>query len=186
MACCPTLETERLVLRPFRDDDLEAFTSVLTAEPVRRSLHLPDDVGREQAWREMALWLGQWQLRGTGNWAVEERATGRLVGRAGLHRPERPDWPGVEVGWTFHPEVWGRGYATEAGRRAVVYGFDTLRLHALYSVILPGNVASQRVAAKLGFRLVDERVLSHFPTQPHGIWRLLREEWTGVRDGPVP
>ncbi|MGH9039743.1 MAG: GNAT family N-acetyltransferase [Acidimicrobiia bacterium] len=172
MTACPTLTTDRLVLRPFRDEDLGPFTEVLRAEPVRASLLLPADIGPGRAFAEMAAWLGQWQLRGTGHWALEERHTGALVGRAGLHRPGWEDWPGVEVGWTLHPDHWGKGYATEAGAQAVAYAFGTLGLHEVFSVILPTNHRSQSVARRLGFTLVEERVLSFFPSRAHGIWRL--------------
>ncbi|MGH8896804.1 MAG: GNAT family N-acetyltransferase [Egibacteraceae bacterium] len=177
MSACPTLKTNRLVLRPFRESDLPAYTAVLQAEEVRAALHLPTDVGRERAWTEMALWLGQWELRGTGQWAVEEKGSGAFVGRAGLHYPERCDWPGIEVGWTLHPDHWGKGYATEAGARAIIYAFGKLEAKRLFSMILPENRRSIAVARRLGFRLVEERVLSHFPTMPHGIWRLSRREW---------
>lgn len=176
MSNCPTIETERLLLRPFKEADLDQYTAILKAPEVRASLHLPGDVGREQAWQQMASWLGHWELRGTGQWAVEERATGRFVGRAGLHRPERPDWPGVEVGWVLHPDQWGKGYATEAGRASVDYGFGPLGATELFSVILPENERSIEVARRLGFRLVREQVMSHFPASPHGIWRLDRPD----------
>jgi RimJ/RimL family protein N-acetyltransferase len=173
VSACPTLATERLILRPFSDNDLGAFTEVLRSPEVRASLHLPDDINREAAWNQMAAWLGQWQLRGTGHWAAELKATGEFLGRAGLHRPERPGWPGVEIGWVLHPRHWGHGYATEAGKAAVDYAFDVLGLPEVFSVILPENGASQAVAKRLGFTLIEERVLSHFPSMPHGIWRLL-------------
>lgn len=174
MSACPTLETERLILRPFREADLDAYTAVLQAEPVRASMHFPADVGRAQAWSSMAYFLGQWELRGTGNWALEEKATGAFVGRAGLHRPELADWPGIEVGWMLHPDRWGRGYATEAGARSIAYAFEQLGAAELFSVILPENHRSMAVARRLGFHLHEERVLSHFPSAPHGIWRLER------------
>jgi RimJ/RimL family protein N-acetyltransferase len=177
MPRCPRLETERLLLRPFSESDLDAYTAVLQSEPVRTSLGLSETVGRWDAWSQMAAWLGQWELRGTGQWAVEEKATGVFVGRAGLHHPAREDWPGVEVGWTLHPGYWGRGYATEAGQRAVQYAFAELDLPEVCSVILPENARSIAVARRLGFSLDDERVLSHFPSMPHGIWRLRRTEW---------
>lgn len=176
MSACPTRETARLVLRPFRESDLDAYTATLQSEPVRASLHLPDTIGRHDAWLQMAAWLGQWELRGTGQWAVEEKATGAFVGRAGLHHPARDDWPGVEVGWVLHPASWGRGYATEAGGAAIAYAFDDLGLDAVCSVILPENTRSIAVAERLGFRLAGERVLSHFPSMPHGIWWLHRED----------
>ncbi len=124
----------------------------------------------------MAAWLGQWELRGTGHWAVEERVTGAFVGRAGLHYPARQDWPGVEVGWTLHPHYWGYGYATEAGRRAVEYAFCDLDVAEVCSVILPENSRSIAVARRLGFSLREERILSHFPSMPHGIWWLSRAD----------
>jgi ribosomal-protein-alanine N-acetyltransferase len=174
MSACPVVETERLILRPFREDDLDGYTEVLQSAEVRASLHLPDDVGREQAWSGMALWLGQWELRGTGQWAVEARTTGEFLGRAGMHFPERADWPGIEIGWAFHPRAWGNGYATEAGKASVDYAFAHHDVDALYSVILPENTRSQAVAQRLGFTLFEMRVTSHFPDSPHGIWRLER------------
>jgi RimJ/RimL family protein N-acetyltransferase len=177
MTACPTLVTERLILRPFEEEDLDAYTGIFTSPEVRASLHLPDTYDRTDAWRSMALWRGQWELRGSGCFALEERATGRLVGQAGLNWPERPDWPGLEVGWTLNPADWGKGYATEAGAESIAYAFEVMGSAELFSVILPGNSASQAVARRLGFSLVDERVLSFFPEAAHGIWRLGRDEW---------
>jgi [ribosomal protein S5]-alanine N-acetyltransferase len=174
VSACPVVETERLRLRPFREDDVDAYSDILQTAEVRASLHLPDDVGRTQAWSQMASWLGQWELRGTGQWALEERATGAFVGRAGTHRPELLDWPGIEIGWVLHPRVWGTGYATEAGAASIAYAFAHHDVEALYSVILPENTRSQAVAGRLGFTLVETRVLSHYPSAPHGIWRLPR------------
>jgi [ribosomal protein S5]-alanine N-acetyltransferase len=157
------VETERLTLRPFRDDDVDAYTAVLQSPQVRASLHLPDHIGRYEAWLGMAQQLGQWELRGTGQWALEEKSSGTFVGRAGTHFPERADWPGIEVGWALHPDHWGKGYATEA------HDAD-----AVYSVILPENTASQAVARRLGFMPWEERAFSHFPEMTHVVWRLKR------------
>ena len=176
MTACPTLVTERLILRPFEESDLDDYVELALDPPVQRALRLSDTFGRSDAWRDMALWRGQWELRGSGQFAVEERASGRFVGRAGLHRPELPDWPGLEVGWALHSRYWGRGYATEAGAGAVAYAFQVMGAAELFSVILPDNGRSQAVARRLGFTLGDERVLSHHPA-PHGIWSLHRREW---------
>jgi RimJ/RimL family protein N-acetyltransferase len=176
MAACPTLRTERLVLRPFEETDLDPYFAVLRAPEVRRGLRTAAPPSRGDAWRSMALWLGQWELRGSGHWAVQV-ADGPLIGRAGLHRPEVADWPGLEVGWAFHPGVWGRGYATEAGRRAVDYAFEVLGADEVVSVILPDNHRSQQVAARLGLAWSEDRFLSTFPEEPHGIWRLPRPRW---------
>ena len=177
MGGCPTLETDRLILRPFEEADVVGYTAVLQSPEVRRSLHLPDDVGETLAWNQMASWRGQWELRGTGQWALEERATGAFVGRAGLHHPHMPGWPGVEVGWALHPDHWGKGFAAEAGARSVAYAFEELDLDRVVSVILPENDRSMAVARRLGFHLVAERVLPHFPAKAHGIWALERSAW---------
>ena len=176
MSACPTLRTERLVLRPFADADLDDYLALMNAPEVQRSLRMPAPLSRTDAWRSMAMWLGQWELRGSGHWALEVPG-GPVIGRAGLHRPEIADWPGLEVGWTLHPEWWGRGYATEAGRRALEYAFEDRGAEEVVSVILPGNHASQRVAARLGLTWSEDRVLSILPNEPHGIWRLSRRQW---------
>jgi RimJ/RimL family protein N-acetyltransferase len=177
MTACPTLVTERLILRPLEDSDLDAYTELFTQPEVRRALRLPDTYSRREAWSGMAQWRGQWELRGSGHFAVEERATGRFVGRAGLHRPEVHDWPGLEVGWALHPRYWGKGYATEAGAGSVAYAFEVVGADEVFSVILPENRRSQAVAGRLGLTLFEERVLSIYPDEPHGIWRLERQEW---------
>jgi RimJ/RimL family protein N-acetyltransferase len=114
-----------------------------------------------------------------------------LVGRAGLHRPEQDDWPGLEVGWALHPSWWGSGYATEAGVAALSYAFDVMGAAEVYSVILPENLRSQAVARRLGLSLVEERVLSSCPAAPHGICRIDRRAWSASprsrgRDGTGP
>jgi RimJ/RimL family protein N-acetyltransferase len=173
----PTLVTERLVMRPFREEDLDAYTAMLRSEPVRRALHLPDTVSREDAWQQMAAFSGQWHLRNHGPFALEERATGRFVGRAGPHRPERADWPGIEIGWTLDPSVWGRGYATEAGGAAIDWVFAHHNVDVLYSMILAENSASQAVARRLGFRPGTTKVWSFFTDAPHTAWELPRAVW---------
>lgn len=171
---CPTVETERLILRPLAEDDLDRYLEIHTTAEVRASLHLPDTFDRFDAWHQIAVWRGQWALRNSGNWAVESKATGELIGRAGTHRPERLEWPGLEVGWTFDPAHWGKGYATEAGRAAVAWGFANHSVDELVSCILPANQPSQAVAQRLGFTLREERTLPFFPEIPHGIWVLPR------------
>ena len=89
MSECPTLETDRLRLRPFVDDDVEAYFALYDTPEVRRLLHVADSFSRDDAWTHLALWRGQWALRGTGQWALERRDTGAFIGRAGSHLPER-------------------------------------------------------------------------------------------------
>lgn len=174
MGACPTLTTDRLVLRPFHEDDLDAYHAVIASDEVVAAL-ASGEVTRADAWQQMASFLGQWELRGHGQWALEERASGRMVGRAGLHHPERDEWPGLEVGWTLAPDAWGRGYATEAGRAALTYAFDVLDAPEVVSVIAPDNTRSQAVARRLGLAWVEDRTMAWFPDRPLGVWRLRRD-----------
>ena len=159
MFTCPTLETERLILRPFEERDVDAYTETLQSDIVRYSLRLPDTVGRYEAWLSMAQMLGQWALRNTGNWALERKTDGAFVGRAGPFRPERADWPGIEVGWTLHPDFHGQGYATEAGRAALAVAFDQAGYDEVWSLTATVNGPSRAVMERLGLR--------HVATQPH-------------------
>ncbi len=177
MSVCPTLTTDRLAMRPFRAADLDPLLAVMTTDGVRASLHLPVDFGRAQTWAQLTSFAGLWELKGLGQWALEERATGRFIGRAGLYWRPEPGWPGVEVGWALDPAVWGSGFATEAGSRAVRYGFEELGEDTLYSTILPGNTRSEAVATRLGFTPWEARMLPQFPSHDHMIWRLARAEW---------
>ncbi len=180
MSPCPTLTTERLVLRPFRADDLEPFFAAMSTDGVRASLHVPMDFSPADAWRTLSVLAGLWELKGFGQWALEERDTGRFIGRAGLHWRPDADWPGVEVGWMLDPGVWGSGYATEAAARAVRYGFEEVGEEALFSLILPENTRSQAVARRLGYEPGGERNLSFYPASPHVVWRLDRARWESV------
>ena len=87
-----------------------------------------------------------------------------------MHWPERADWPGIEIGWTLHPDHWGKGYATEAGAVARDYAFAHHDVDAIYSVILHENPASQAVARRLGSRRGRSARFASFPTMPHVIW----------------
>jgi RimJ/RimL family protein N-acetyltransferase len=134
----------------FRDSDTDAYAEMLADPEVMRFLGGGKPVSRIEAWRNMAMIVGHWHLRGYGMWAVEERESGELVGRVGCWRPE--GWPGIEVGWTLRRAYWGRGYATEAARASLDYGFEKLNLTRIISLIAPDNVASIRVAERLGER----------------------------------
>ncbi len=152
-----TLRTERLLLRPFREGDLDAYAEMYADAEVVRYIGEGKTLSRAEAWRNMAAVLGHWQLRGYGLWAVEECAGRVLVGRAGLKNPE--GWPGLEVGWMLRRVFWGRGFATEAGRAALDYAFTELNQEHVISLIQPGNAASVRVAERLGERPEGTMVL---------------------------
>jgi RimJ/RimL family protein N-acetyltransferase len=147
----PTLTTERLTLRGWRDDDLDAYAEITADPEVMR--FMGGALDRAATWREIALFAGHWDLRGFGLWVVERE--GALIGRVGLWQPE--GWPGLEVGWLLGKHAWGHGYATEAALATVGYAWDELGADRLISLIAPDNVASQRVAERLGMRSAGER-----------------------------
>ena len=146
-----TIETERLILRMFREEDLEPYAEMCADPDVMRYLGEGKPLSRSEAWRQMAMIVGHWRLRGYGLWAVEERATGALVGRIGCFNPE--GWPGFEIGWMLRKASWGRGYATEGARRTLEYVFTEMRRDHAISLIRPGNAASIRVAERIGEKL---------------------------------
>jgi RimJ/RimL family protein N-acetyltransferase len=165
----PTLETERLVLRGWRESDLEPYHALTSDPDVMRHLGGGEVMDREGTWRNIALILGHWVLRGFGFWAVEEKATGDFVGRVGLWQPE--GWPGLEVGWALVRRHWGRGIATEAGRASLGYAFGTLGMRRVISLILPENNRSIRVAERLGERHVRNIVKFNRDCLIYGIER---------------
>jgi RimJ/RimL family protein N-acetyltransferase len=96
-------------------------------------------------------WRAHWEAYGYGLWAVEERATGRFVGRIGLSHHRL--WPDdVEVGWALDPDVWGLGYATEGGSAALAHAFGELGVDRVVSIVDPANTASIAVMTRLGIR----------------------------------
>lgn len=144
-----TLETERLTLRMWRESDFEQYAQICADPDVMRFLG-GKSLSRLEAWRHLATLVGHWHLRGYGHWAVEEKESGRLIGRIGFLNPE--GWPAFELGWTLGRDFWGRGYATEGARRALLYAFKEMNKEHVISLIDPQNRSSIRVAERLGER----------------------------------
>jgi RimJ/RimL family protein N-acetyltransferase len=145
-----TLETDRLRLRPFREEDLDPYARTCADPEVMRYIGTGQTLSRTDAWRQMAFFLGHWELRGYGMWAAELKETGTCIGRIGLHRPEA--WPGLEVGWLLDRASWGHGLATEGAQEALDDAFTRLGADHVISVICPDNARSIRVAERLGER----------------------------------
>ena len=150
----PRLTTARLVLRGFDARDVDAYAAMMADPDVARYLGDGRPLARADAWRQLALVVGHWELRGFGLWAVVERATGTFLGRIGCYEPE--GWPGLEVGYVLARPAWGRGYATEGASAALRYAHEVLGRDRVVSLIQPENVASIRVAMRLGARPAGE------------------------------
>jgi len=148
MRAAPSLDTPRLRLRQFAAADLDDYAALCADAEVMRYLGDRGPLSREDAWRQLAMLVGHWTLRGYGMWAVEELATGAFVGRVGLHYPE--GWPEPELGWALARHYWGRGYALEAGTAALRIAFTMLRWPRAVSLIAPSNLRSIRLAERLG------------------------------------
>jgi RimJ/RimL family protein N-acetyltransferase len=153
----PELCTERLLMRPWRESDLDDYAAMSADPAVMRYIGQGKPVDRAEAWRAIALFVGHWALRGFGLWAVELREGESFVGRVGLWQPE--GWPGLEVGWVLARSHWGHGYATEAGDAAIQFAWDVVGAAEVISLIQPDNSASRRVAERLGMQLRGRQIL---------------------------
>jgi len=168
------IETSRLILRPIRWEDFDAWAAFMADPDATRFLGGVQP--RPVAWRTMMTMAGAWYLRQPSMLSVIEKATGRWVGRLG---PWMPDgWPGPEVGWGIIRECWGRGYAVEGATAAIDWAFEYFGWTEVIHSIAPGNQASQAVARKLGSR---NRGLGRLPPpiehEQIEIWGQTREEW---------
>jgi RimJ/RimL family protein N-acetyltransferase len=161
----PTLTTPRLTMRGWREDDAAAYAEMNADPEVMR--FMGGVIGAGESWRQLALFVGHWVLRGYGLWAVER--DGALIGRVGLWQPR--GWPGLEVGWLLARGAWGHGYATEAARASMEWAWSELGASQLISIIAPENVASVRVGERLGMHPLREDTLRGHRVVIHGIER---------------
>jgi RimJ/RimL family protein N-acetyltransferase len=155
MHSVPTIETERLILRPYRRDDFGPYSTLFADPEVTRFIGgVP--FSREQAWTRFLRQVGMWHYFGFGFFALQDRDTGQFIGEAGfhdLHRVLTPSLEGtMETGWALSPRSHGRGLATEAVSAALRWGdqqFPALRKTCIIDI---ENLASIRVASKLRFK----------------------------------
>ena len=173
----PTLTTERLVLRPFERSDLAALSAV-HAEPSFWWYPLRGPMSEADTAGFLDRVIGRYESDGFGVEALVERASGRLIGWAGLAVPHfLPEiLPAVEVGWRLSEPYRGRGLATEAGAAAVDWGFRHAGLERIVSIYEPENEASGRVMERLGFTYASSATAS-----PRGekvvVMELPRSRW---------
>lgn len=164
-----TVETTRLILRPFTPDDVAAYAEVRAKPEVVRFFPKTGETPAEVAARVIDVFATCWCEHGYGPWTVIERATGILRGHHGLRY--LPEFGETEILYMLDDAVWNRGYASEAAAAARDYAFDDLGLDRVMAIALPENLASIRVMEKTG--LVYER-MANFKGYRHRYYALDR------------
>jgi RimJ/RimL family protein N-acetyltransferase len=177
------IRTDRLVLRGWRNEDLEPFAR-LNADPYVMD-DFPARLDRQGSDELVRRLRAHWVEFGFGLWAVEVPGVAPFVGFAGLAEPgfTAPFRPCVEVGWRLAHEFWGQGYATEGARAGLAFAFERLRLDEVISFAASTNLRSLRVMEKLGMRHSSSDDFDHpnfpegHPLQRQVLYRLSRREW---------
>lgn len=163
----PRIETERLVLRPWRKDDFRPYHAIISHPDVHKHFG-PEPISAEDCWRRLMASVGGWLLNGFGTWAVELKADNRLVGNVGFFtawrdlEPEFGEEP--EMGWMFAAETHGQGIAGEASRAALDWLDANREPTSVWAIIAPANDPSLKLAAKLGFERLGESLYKDEPT----------------------
>jgi len=150
----PTLEIERLILRAFRKDDLDAHAATLGDGEVMRHIG-GKPLNREDSWRRLLSGIGMWSTIGMGPWAVEQKSDGRMVGHLGFFQFEREMSPMIlgepEMGWIFDRSVHGQGIAFEACSAALDWAEREIGAGSYPAIIDLDNAPSMKLAERLGF-----------------------------------
>lgn len=194
------LGTDRLALRGWRDDDLDALASMNADPEVMRHILGGSVRDREQSAQGLRKMIKDWEARGFGLFAVEVRQTGAWAGWVGLAVPEfLPEvMPAVEIGWRLDRRFWGHGYATEAATAVLRFGFNVCHLDRIISIRHVDNARSARVMEKLGLPYEFSTVVPGHG-QPVAVHATTREQyqacfsgtdsprrrWSAVGDQPV-
>ncbi len=162
-----TIRTERLILRPWREEDLEPFAEMNADPEVMR--HFPKTLTRDESAGLADHAAELFRRHGFGPWAMEIPGVASFIGFTGLAVPDfsAPFMPCVEVAWRVAREHWGRGYATEAARAAVEFGFESCGLNEIVSFTVVDNRASRRVMEKIGMTHDPMEDFDH-PSLPEG------------------
>ena len=194
MAAFDRMETSRLVMRRWIDDDRAPFAAMNADPEVMR--YFPTSLDRAESDALVDRIEEQFHSYGFGLWALERRSDAAFLGFTGLS-PVHDDLPysgEVEVGWRLARAAWGQGYASEAAREALRVGFTGVRLERIVSLTAAINTPSRRVMQRIGMHRDPTDDFEHpalpnaSPLRRHVLYRLSRSEWTsasGDRPGPV-
>ena len=165
----PPIETARLLLRGAEPCDIDAAAAMWGNEEVTRFIGGKPRT-RQDAWFALLRGVGLWEMKGFGYWVVTDKLTGEFLGECGFADFQRGLPPelvfGPEAGWAFGPQAWGKGFASEAVSAAHDW-LDQNAGAASCCVIEPGNIASRRVAEKIGYQVTGETLLAGTPVNTY-------------------
>jgi RimJ/RimL family protein N-acetyltransferase len=178
MSSEPRLRTERLLLRPWRDEDREPFAA-MNADPAVME-YFPATLTRAESDMRAEHFDSAIQRLGYGFWAVEIPGEAPFIGFVGLDATDEgmPFSPAIEVGWRLAREHWGQGFASEGARAALAFGFEELALEQIVALTAVGNVRSRRVMERLGMRrdpaddFIHPGLPEGHPIAPHVLYRI--------------
>jgi len=177
------LTTSRLILRRWQDEDLEPFARLNADDLVTQ--YLLHRMTRAQSDAMVARINAHFEREGFGLWAVEAPGVAPFVGAVGLVVPSfiAPFTPCVEIGWRLDRVFWGRGFASEAARAALAFGFQTAGLGEIVSLTVPANGRSRAIMQRLGMVHSPADDFEHplvpegHPLLQHVLYRLSKEAW---------
>lgn len=172
------IETPRLILKVPSLAEFEPWCAFMGDEEAAQY------IGKAQppsvVWRGICTMVGSWRLAGYAMFSVFEKNTGRWVGRVGPWSPH--EWPGLEVGWGVIREVWGKGYALEAAIASMDFAVDELGWTDIIHSIHPNNVASQKLATRLGStNRGPGKMPPPYQNDPVDLWGQTADEWQARR-----
>lgn len=174
----PVIETARLILRPPAMEDFPRWADFQADAETTRFIGGPRSPA--EVWRSMMSVAGAWALTGVGFFSLIEKSSGQWLGRIGPWQPH--GWPGTEVGWSLHADAMGKGYALEAAIATMDYAVDVLGWTDIVHAIDPDNVASAKVAARLGsVNRGPGRLPEPFQDAPIDVWGQTAADWAGNR-----
>lgn len=183
------LESARLLLRQWRDEDLPAFAAMCADPQVMR--YFPAPLSRLESAALIGRIRGHFAEHGFGTWALDRKDTGAFIGFTGLGVVgfEAPFTPAVEIGWRLAREHWGLGYASEAAWTALRCGFDRLALKEIVAFTTTSNLPSQKVMQAIGMQhdahddFDHPKLGSEHPLRHHVLYRINREQWLETLHG---
>lgn len=146
------IKTDRLYLRPFSKEDLYVYARIMGDHEVGKWFPKGDSYTLEESEKSLNSILEHWNKHGFGIWAITDKKKKVLLGRCGLNLITETSE--VEVDFVLARNCWGKGYATEAAKAALAYGFSVLKLDRIIALAKPENIASRRVIEKIGMRYV--------------------------------